>query len=131
MDQRLYRVYGDRPHRITQNEVPELARGILAFIRKQARVDRVAVNNVGAIRLFSATAGVDLLVRSDDWIKLVPYLKDGTLDTTLLPVAEAQVFDTSSKFDSSVLDVSDKELYDRILTLLNQLFPIKFPTTNL
>jgi hypothetical protein len=131
VDQRLYRVAGNRPHRLTRNEVPELARGLLAFIRRQALVEGVAINSVGFIRLYSEGAGVDLLVRSDDWIKLVPYLKDGTLDTTLLPVPEPYVLNPVSRFDASVLDANDRELYNRILTLLRQLFTIEFPTTDI
>lgn len=131
MDQRLYRVYGRRPHRITLNEVPELALGLLAFIRKQATIDRIAINNVGCLHILSPTAGVDIIVRSDDWYKLVPYLKDGTLDTTELPVAEVCVLHPNIRFDASVLSANDLELYGRILTLLQRLFPTRFPTSNL
>lgn len=94
-------------------------------------MEGVAINSVGFIRLYSESAGVDLLVRSDDWIKLVPYLKDGTLDTTMLPVPEPYVLNSVSRFDASVLDVNDRELYNRILTLLRQLFTLEFPTTDI
>ena len=91
VDNRLLSAYGKRPHRLTRNEVPELARALTAWVYRQVNIDKLVVgNNVPCIRLFNAK-GVEVLVRSDDWAKLVPYLKDGSLDLTQLPADDPAV----------------------------------------
>ena len=131
VDNRLLQVYGSRPHRMTRNEVPALARALVGVIRRQARVDRHVVYDMPCVRLHNQGGGINLLVRADDWAKLVPYLKDGTLDVSQFPVDQPVVLSPNTYFDASASEVWDPELYGRIVTLLNTLFTIEFPTSNL
>lgn len=103
----------------------------MGVIRRQASVDAHVIGEVPCIRVHNGGRGINIMVRSDDWAKLVPYLKDGTLDLELLPVAEPGVLNPNTYYDPMAGDVWDPELYARIESLLNSLFTIEFPTSNL
>ena len=121
MDQRLFRIAGHRPQRLTNRDVPALARAIQAAIRRQANIDRHVINDVYCIRFYSPS--FELLVRSEDWAKVVPFLKDGTFDPLISPVSQVFVSDRRSYYDVSVLDRTDPELFDRLVRILTPLFP--------
>jgi len=121
MDQRLFHANGHRPHRLTNKDVPDLARAIVAYIRKQASLNKHYIHDVSCIS-FSGV-GVDILVRADDWAKVVPLLKDGSLDPMVVPVSTVNI---RARAGTSVLDTSDP-LYKRTVELLSPLFPIDFP----
>lgn len=131
MDNRLQQADGLRPQRLTRREVPALARALVAVIRRQADVDRHLIGDTPCIRIVNLGAGVNVLVRSDDWQKLVPYLKDGTLDVSQLPVARPVVLNPRVSRDASVVDVWDSELYGRVVALLETLFKVGFPVSDL
>lgn len=126
MDQRLFYVGGRRPERLTRNETPDLARAMVAFMRRKASIDRPVVLGLGCVRIYGP--GINVLVRADDWIKIVPYLKDGSFDWTVLPVIRPVVLNPPV-IEGTNLDVGDQQLYERILTVLNQLFTVEFPTS--
>lgn len=128
MDQRLLSANGLRPHRITRNEVPALARAIVACMRGMAAVDKHIVQDTACIRLHNEAAGINILVRADDWSKVIPYLKDGSFDTNLYPIVEQTVLNPNTRFDPSVLEVQDPELYNRVLVVLRKLFTVEFPS---
>jgi len=132
VDNRLQQANGRRPHRLTRNEVPELARALTAWSYRQAQIDKIVVGgNIPCIRIFNAK-GMDVLVRSDDWAKLVPYLKDGTLDLSQLPVDDpAVVLHPNTYYDASGVEIADPALYKRILTFLLNIFTVDFPTSKL
>jgi len=125
MDQRLFRIGGSRPQRLTKQDLPTLARAMVAVIRKQAQLHRYAVRDVHCIQ-FSGP-GIDLLVRSEDWVKVLPFLKDGTFDPLILPVSQDRVSSRTVPYDASVADLVDPELYHRILRFLDPLFTRQFP----
>lgn len=124
MDQRLFRIGGHRPHRLINRDVPALARAIVAYIRKQARVDKHQIQNVTCLHFIGGS--VDFLVRSDDWAKVVPLLKDGSFDPLVVAVHTPNVRTRTEQFDPAVSDINDP-LYQRIVDVLNPLFPISFP----
>lgn len=130
MDQRLQQIGGLRPHRLTQNEVPAVARGICAYMRRRALVDKHLILGVSCIRISNQASGIDALVRADDWAKILPYLKDGSFDPTVVPVLESVVLNPIPNFDSSVIELRDRELFNRIVGVLNRLFPVTYPTSN-
>lgn len=121
MDQRLFRIQGHRPHRLTNKDVPALARAIVSYMRKQAILNKHYIHDVSCIS-FSGV-GVDILVRADDWAKVIPLLKDGSLDPMLVPVTTVKV---RTGVPASVLEDSDP-LYKKAVDLLSPLFPIDFP----
>jgi hypothetical protein len=107
MDQRLFRIHGTRPQRLTKQDLPQLAKAMVAYMRKEASVERAFAQNIAYVR-FSGV-GINVLVRSEDWVKVVPYLRDGTFNAIITPVGK------------------DSDMYYRILRTLDPLFPADFP----
>lgn len=127
MDQRLSFTSGQRLQRLTRNENPDLARALVAYIRKQASY---SVNTEYGLRFIKFTGlGIDIRVRMDDWLKIQPYFSDNTFNPDIVPVACPVVLHPEYGTDLSVLDRGDRELYFRILTVLNNLFTVEFPTS--
>jgi len=125
MDNRLFRIAGFRPHRLTKHDVPTLASAIVASMRQQANVQRLAVREVLCVRLWGT--GFDILVRSEDWTKVVSFLQDSSFDPLIVPVSQAMVSNRSTYYDASVLDRNDSELRDRVIRALEPLFTVDFP----
>jgi hypothetical protein len=124
VDQRLSFMAGEhRPHRLTQNENPELAKAILGVIRGQTSCERGYARDLSYI-WFHDKFGTNIVVRADDWAKVVPYLQSGDFDPSIVPVPRQVVL---YKSDGSLLDLNDQELYNRIKNALDSLFTIKFP----
>lgn len=126
MDQRLFKIAGHRPHRLTRSDTPEVARALTAYYRRQAQVTRGVLNEVAYVRL--ANPGVlDVIIRWDDWVKILPYFTSESFDPTIIP--DPIVF-TSKPYtlsDGSRIGDTNDWLYHRILNALNQLFPVEFP----
>jgi hypothetical protein len=116
---------------MTRNEVPRLTAALLAVTQGQALVEGLMVGEVPCIRIHNNGGPVNVLVRSEDWAKIIPYLKDGTLSTALLPVAKPVPLHPNTHNDTAVGEIWNSELYNRIQTLLNKLFTTEFPTSNL
>lgn len=129
MDQRLFSIAGLRPQKLTREDLPALATAMVGAVRHRITIDSHVINDVPCIRFFGP--GVNVLVRGDDWIKVVPYLKDNSFDVTIIPVAQQVVLDSTTRFDPAVITVADAALYNRILTVLRTLFTATFPTSNL
>lgn len=120
MDQRLSRVAGLRPERLTPHELPGLARAMIAYVYKQVRLTHVLIQGVTCVRFYGPST--NFLVRQDDWIKVVPYLKDGSFDNLTVSVSAPLVRDRGAFYEESVVDINDP-LYRRILNVLTTLFP--------
>lgn len=125
MDQRLFKIAGRRPERLTRSDTPEVARALTAYYRRQAQVTSGVLNEVAYIRLVNPGV-IDVVVRWDDWVKILPYITNGTFDTTLVPIPTLFVAQPSILSDGSSIGQTD-ELYERILTILNRLFTVEFP----
>jgi hypothetical protein len=110
---------------LTKDDVPILARAIVACIRKLGRIDRVRFHTVEVIKLTGV--GFNLYVRSEDWLKIAPYLLDGTLNPTVTTFAPP----TSQPIDVSTIDLQDRDLYVRVYNILLGLFPHAFPTSKI
>jgi hypothetical protein len=123
MDQRLFRIHGLRPHRLTKHDLPSLAKAMVAYMRKEATLEKYFVQNVACIH-FSGV-GINVLVRSDDWVKVLPYLKDGTFDAIVTPVPKVRMRVPLS--EANMADVYGSDMYYRILHTLDPLFPVDFP----
>jgi hypothetical protein len=125
VDQRLFKIAGRRPERLTRSDTPEVARALTAYYRRQAQVTSGVLNEVAYIRLVNPGV-IDVVVRWDDWVKILPYITNGTFDTTLVPIPTLFVAQPSILSDGSSIGQTD-ELYERILTILNRLFTVEFP----
>lgn len=127
MDQRLFYIAGQRPERLTQRETPELAKAICAYFRRQASVTGGVSNGVSYVRLYRR-GEFSVVVRWDDWVKILPYLSTGGFDTQTVPEPSVTVLHPERRFDASVIDLNDP-LYHRILSVLNGIFTVTFPTS--
>ena len=126
MDQRLFKIAGHRPERLTRSDTPEVARALTAYYRRQAQVSRGVLNEVAYVRL--ANPGVfDVIVRWDDWVKILPYLSDESFDLTIIPEPTLFVSQSSILADGSTVENTNDGLYHRSLNVLNQLFTVEFP----
>lgn len=126
MDQRLFKIAGHRPERLTRSDTPEVARALTAYYRRQAQVSRGVLNEVAYVRL--ANPGVlDVVIRWDDWVKILPYLTDGSWDPMIIPEPTLFVSQPSTLADGSRIGATNDGLYHRILNVLNQLFTVEFP----
>lgn len=119
MDQRLNHIFGHRPHRVTRAENPSLALAIVSFLKGMASCTMGRSGGVSFYRFYSET-GVDFLVREEDWVKVVPYIKDSSFDTNVFPESRNSTLHPNTK--SSVSDFIGSELYCRVLAVLNELF---------
>lgn len=127
MDQRLFYIAGQRPERLTRRETPELARAMTAYFRRQASVTKGVLNDVPYVRVFNPGL-FSVVVRWDDWVKIIPYLSDGSFDTTIIPDPSWCYLNPNQVFDASIVDITDP-LYNRILNTLNGIFTVEFPTS--
>lgn len=125
MDQSLLKIGGRRLTRLTRADTPAVAKVLTAYYRKQAQVNTGVLGEVTYVRLVSS-GGTDVVIRGDDWVKILPYLTDGSFDTTIIPEPTLFVAHPMVLSDESTLDLNDG-LYRRILNVLNQLFTIEFP----
>ena len=127
MDQRLFYIAGQRPERLTRRETPELAKAMTAYFRRQASVTKGVLNDVPYVRLFNP-GQFSIVVRWDDWVKIIPYLSDGSFDTTIVPEPSWCFLHPNQVSDASIIDLTDP-LYNRILNTLNGIFTVEFPTS--
>lgn len=125
MDQRLFKIAERRPERLTRADTPEVARALTAYYRRQAQVTKGVLNEVAYVRLYNPGI-IDVVIRWDDWVKILPYITDGFFDTTIVPEPTLFVAQGAVLASASTIDQND-ELYQRILDVLNQLFTIEFP----
>ena len=125
MDQRLFEVAGKRLERLTRADTPEVARALAAYYHRQAQVESGVLNEVTYVRLFNPGL-INVVIRGDDWVKILPYVTNGFFDPTLYPEPTLFVDQPSVLSDASVIDETS-ELYQRILNVLNELFTIEFP----
>lgn len=125
MDQRLFQIQGLRPERLTKHDLPALAKAMVAYMRKQANLNKFFVQNVGCIHFYGP--GTNVLVRADDWVKVVPFLKDGTFDAIVVPVSRSR---GRAVGGAHVADLYDSDMYNRILRTLDPLFPVDFPRSD-
>lgn len=127
MDNRVFRVDGQRLVRLRKDDVPKLARTIVAVIRDRARAGVVRVKNVDYIELIGPD--VDALVLKSDWEKILPFIRDESFNTQIAPAEPpGRYLDYKVAYSESVLERADRRLYERIVGILVGLFPETYPT---
>lgn len=127
VDSRLFRIGGRRVVRLRKEDLPELARAIVAVTRIRARAGVTTVANVSYVEIVGKN--VDVMIPAEDWKKILPYVQDESFNPTLFPARQAsQPLDPQIAFDELLLDHADKPLYERTLGILTGLFNETFPT---
>lgn len=122
----MRKVNGVRAERLTSQEVPSLAVAIVASIRGKCTVQNFTMDGERCIRLFGD--GFNVVVRGSDWLKIVPYLVDGSFEPTVIPIPQVVMLEPDVQRDVALVTVLDSHLYNRVLTVLSKLFPIRYPT---
>lgn len=74
---------------------------------------------------------MNVLVIERDWVKILPYLADSTLDPTVYPVPTKIGTESHIVVDSAWIQYRDDLLRDKVLGLLRVLFPKKYPRSKI
>jgi hypothetical protein len=126
VDARLKRIRGHRPKFLRRSDLPTLARVLVAYHAHQARVHRDFVAGVAVIHLESGTLSV--LIRGEDWSKILPLIKDRAFHTSANYPDPAIYIARANRKDGPEERV-DPSQYQRILSHLEVLFPEDFPSS--
>jgi hypothetical protein len=129
MESRWQTVHGLRLASLTSHELPELARAIVAYERKRIAAQKGQLRDITYVRLFGD--GIHVVVRGEDWDKILPYLKDGSFNPREVPDPQIVYLNEEVRFDPGSTETRDSALYNRVLGVLRALFPKTFPTSNL
>ena len=128
MDARLWSIFGHRAETLKQPDVPNLARAIVAYMRRlDITLHAGQTCNVAYVLFQGERNSFQVLVRGDDWSKIVPFLQDGTFD----PPSEPLLPWRNGVVNLSNVDIFDPYYYGKVLGVLNGLFPQGFPTSYL
>lgn len=126
MDNRLFKI-PKRPGRLRQQDLPLVARALVAAMRKQAQVKTGRVENIGYVRI--ETSDFQVQVLASDWAKILPYLQDESFNQVVVKSQiDPVVSDPLTAHASPIIDRTDKQYYLKVLHVLQRLFPEKYPT---
>lgn len=109
MDVRLSLLGGRRLGELKQKDLPEVAAALTAYFQGEASVGVGQMRNLHFVRIQGPT--VDVVVLREDWAKLEPYIKDGTLNPALTQLAPR-----------IGVGLRSDRMYGSILALLERLF---------
>lgn len=124
MDVRLWSVNGMRPESLKRSDLPNVARAIVGYHRGFCKIRNGFERNVSFL-LFLAP-GFQILVRGDDWGKIIPFIRDGTL------APPPEVFGTlAGDVSMANIDIKDPIYYARVLGVLQGIFTQDYPTSKL
>ena len=109
VDVRLFSVGANRPGKVRQQDIPNLARAIIFAVQGLATVDPNTTKNVSFVRIWNKY--LDVLVLAEDWARLLPDLQVGTFDNVI-----------QKKLNPEAQDFGDPIYYERVLATLYTLF---------
>jgi len=129
VSERIGRKYGQRVSRLTQRDLPALADALVGVMRGQGLV---GVYNGGDTRYVRISGnGMSVLVRDEDWSKILPYLAEGALDSTLNPATPEVTGQPVVHYDTEWVRLKDSRLQWKVLSLLKRLFLTTYPTSKI
>lgn len=123
MDNRLYHIFGRRPSRLRQQDLPDVAFALTVLARRlvPVRVDSADLTGAKVITLTSEWFAVAVLL--EDWLKIEPHIQEGFFSPVLYPVPGLG--------RPSSDQLARDPLYNRILSVLTLEFPDSYPTSDL
>lgn len=125
MDERLRIIGGQQLMNVTVEDVPLLARILVMLILGTGSASSYQLGQLPVVHLTGP--GVDIYLRSEDWLKIAPYLADGTLNLIAYP----EDISAPGSVNPFLADTQFPELYNKVSGILSTLFTTKFPTTNI
>jgi hypothetical protein len=128
MDARLWSIFGQRAETLKRPDLPNLARAIVAYMRHlDISVHAGYVRNTSYVLFQGEKNTFQVLVRGDDWAKILPFIQDDTLAPPPEPLKPWY----NGVASLANIDVYDSLYYNQVLGVLNGLFPQDFPTSYL
>jgi hypothetical protein len=109
VDERLNIVGHGQLMNLTLDDVPWLTRAFISLMNGQGSSASYQIKNVSVVHLTGPNFNVYL--RAEDWLKIAPYLADGTFSLDVL--------------------APDADVYNKVYGVLSSLFTTSFPTTNI
>lgn len=130
MDSRLFFVEGTRFAKIRKQDVPNLARALIAVARARATILASRLRGVDCIRIIGP--GITAVILKEDWVHIQPLIADGTLNPAISPRTQRVGYlHPDVSYDESVLDMADRALYNYLVAVLEPKFPEQWPTSTL
>lgn len=127
VDNRLFKIE-TRPGYQRQQDLPLLARALVAVFRKRGQAKIGIKKNVRFVRLETPEFHVQLL--ASDWAKIMPYIEDESFNQVVVKSQIDSVWIDSLTAHATALVIrTDQQYYLRILTVLQGLFPTAYPTS--
>ena len=133
MENRQWSINGIRLETLKAPTLPDLARAIVGYMRGFATVHAGYKHNVQYVSFVGKqypsgkAFPFQVVIRGDDYVKLVPYIASGQFDPPpepLLPWREGNV-------NISNIQVFDQQYYNKVLGVLQGIFTQDFPTSYL
>jgi hypothetical protein len=125
VENRQWSINGFRPESFKRPSVPDLARALLGYMRGFVKVHSGFKHNV-QYYLFQGPA-FQVLIRGDDYAKIIPLIQNDLLD----PIPQPTLPWRNGTVNLSNLPVFDVINYNRILGILQNIFPEDYPTSYL
>jgi len=124
MDARLQQIHGQRPFFLRQDDLPVVARALVGVSigRVRARTDFRTSIPVVLLEGF----GVSVVIRQEDWVKILPWLKEPSFYPEPMTRGARRFAFTSTRRDAPE-ELRDPLLYNTILARLRVIFPESFP----
>jgi hypothetical protein len=129
VDNRLFKIE-TRPGPQLRQDLPILARALVAVFRKKGQAKIGRTKNLGWVRLETPEFHVQVL--ASDWAKILPYIEDETFNQAIVKSQIDSVWiDPLTSHAPPLIDRTDRQYYLRVLGILQQLFPTAYPTSDL
>jgi len=127
VDNRLFNIE-TRPGQLRRQDLPLVARALVAAFRRRALVKVGRIRDLGYVRI--EAPGYHVQILESDWSKILPYIQDGTFNQFLFKSQVDSVWlDPNTQHASSIIDFTDKQYYLKVLGILQGLFPVAYPTS--
>jgi hypothetical protein len=129
LDNRLFKIE-TRPGPQLQQDLPLLARALVAVFRKKGHAKVGRTKNIDWVRLETSEYHVQVL--ASDWAKILPFIKDETFNQAIVKSQIDSVWiDPLTSHAPPLIDRTDRQYYLRVLGILQGLFPTGYPTSSL
>jgi hypothetical protein len=130
VDSRLSLVNGRRLSRLRQQDLPEVARALIAWSNPGGRAGVRVVRNAKFIRL--SGRNFDVAILNEDWQRIAPLVQEGVFTSFLTPMGPpGVVLDPGVSEDSALVETRQSQRYQHVLGILETLFTESYPTSNL